>query len=365
MNNYKKVVSINNVEIFISDEFDFKKKKVINELLHTQLKGLIDVRVGGMKYKKIFLEPFSHCESEDYELVPGAYKFTSNDQKLYLLDKKVSLMITDDSIFYGFDSIFGVSIHFLYFLCVILSNKTLVHSAGFKHKGKNILVPAFGGIGKTFLVSKLSENPDTSIYGDDLVLLDEDNYIYPYHRPMCAYKYHYEKYLKTRLNRKLYFLYPSLLWRILLRIRLEILDRFGWKLGNVGDYCTHSNGYVTIAVSDILSEDQIPKKRERLDVIVIIKRRSIDKVSVERVDNQEKRRNLAIYISSIVHHEWAEYHKLMLAYDAFTKRSVAMQFGITETLIEKAFINTKEVYMIEIPINAKDAEIEQTLNSIL
>jgi len=362
--NYDKICTINSVEIFISAEFSEKKRKAIDELLHTQLKGLVGVSVGDMKYSRIILEPFICDNVKEYELVPGVYKYTSNNQKLHLLDKQISLRITENSIYYGFNSIFGVSIHFLYFLCVVLSGKTLVHSAAFKHKGKNILVPAFGGIGKTFLVSKLSENPETSIYGDDLVLLDADNNIFPYHRPMCVYKYHYEKYLKGRLPRKLYFLYPSLFWRIVLRIRLEILDRFGWKFGNIGDSCTHSKGYVTIAVSDILNEDQIPKVGEKLDIIVIIKRTSSADISVESIDKTEDRKQSAKYISSIVHHEWAEYHKLMLAYDAFTKRSTSLQFRATELLIEKAFIETNKVYLIKLPVNAKDSEIEQALNSI-
>jgi len=363
--NYEKLLTLNSVDIFISLEFKEKKKKAVDRWLHTQLKGLLNVDVGGMKCKRIYLEPYSNDSSLESEVVPGAYRFTPENKKLHLIDKKISLSILDEEIHYGFNTILGLSIHFLYFLCLVQSNKTLVHSAGFKHKGKNILVPAFGGIGKTFLVSKLSENLTTSIYGDDLVLLDNHNFIYPYHRPMCIYQYHYKNYLKGRLPRNHYFLKPSLLWRIVFRLRIEILDRFGLQISAMDDFCAHSKGFITTAVSDILDDRQIPKHGESLDIIVVIKRTSASEIVIKEIADIEERKGLANYISAITHHEWAAYHKLILAYSSFTKQRISEQFKISENLIENAFLTTKKVCLIQLPVNAKDLDIEQALDSLV
>ena len=363
--NYEKLLTLNSVDIFISLEFKKSKRKAINRWLHTQLKGLLNIDVSDMKCKRIFLEPYFFNKNLEHEVVPGAYKYTPENKKLYLLNKKISLSILDQEIHYGFNTILDLSIHFLYFLCVVQSNKTLVHSAGFKYKGKNILVPAFGGIGKTFLVSKLSENLTTSIYGDDLVLLDKDNFIFPYHRPMCMYQYHYKNYLKNRLPRKHYFLRPALFWRILLRLRIEVLDRFGFQISDIDDFCTYSNGYITTAVGDILDDDQIPKNGEKLDIIVVIKRVSGSEIVTKEVNNDSEKKELAKYISAITNHEWAEYHKLMLAYNAFSKQSTSDQFKTSEQLIEMSFRSTEKVFLIELPTDAIDAEIEKAVDLLV
>jgi len=363
--NFEKLLTINSVDILISLKFKEKKRKAIDRWLHTQLKGLLNIDVEGMKCKRIYLEPYSIDSALESEVVPGAYRFTPENKKLHLTNKKISLSILNEEIHYGFNTILGLSIHFLYFLCSVQSNKTLVHAAGFKHKEKNILVPAFGGIGKTFLVSKLSQNLTTSIYGDDLVLLDNNNVIFPYHRPMCMYQYHYENYLKDRLPRRHYFLKPSLLWRILFRLRIEILDRFGFQIGDMDDFSAHSKGYITTAVGDILNDRQIPKHGESLDIIVVIKRTSASEIVIKEVADIEERKGLATYISAITHHEWAAYHKLMLAYSAFTKQRISEQFKISENLIENAFLTTKKVCLIQLPVNAKDLDIEQALDSLV
>ena len=362
--NYEKLLTLNSVDIFISLDFKEGKRKAVNRWLHTQLKGLLNIDVSDMNCRRIFLEPYFIDNKCKHEVVPGAYKYTPENKKLHLLNKKISLSILDEEVHYGFDSILNLSIHFLYFLCVVQSNKTLVHSAGFKYKGKNILVPAFGGIGKTFLVSKLSENLTTSIYGDDLVLLDKDNFIFPYHRPMCMYQYHYKNYLKDRLSRRHYFLKPALLWRILLRLRIEVLDRFGLQIGDIDDFCAYSNGYITTAVGDILDEDQIPKHGEKLDIIVVIKRYSGSEIAVKEVADAAEREELARYISAITHHEWAEYHKLILAYNAFSKQPTSDQFNISEQLIEMSFRCTEKVYLIELPVDAIDSDIEKAVDSL-
>ncbi|OMH36181.1 hypothetical protein [Motiliproteus sp. MSK22-1] len=359
-----KVASINGVDVFVSSKFRSSQSKSISEVLNTQLKGFVNVKVCGMKYNKIYLEPYVCSNLENYEFVPGTYKYTSDNEKMFILKNKNSLRITDKAIYFGLDSIFGLSIHYLYFLCLTLSEKTLVHAAAFKIGGMNILIPAFGGIGKTFLVSKYSENKDVSIYGDDLVLLDKDVKIYPYHRPMCLYKYHYDKYLKSRLPDKLYYFYPSLLWRIVLRIRMELLDKFGWKIGNV-ENITHSKGYITTKVRSILSKNQIPTEGAALDKIIVIKRKKIPSVIINKIFREEEKKCSAKYVSSIVHHEWADYYRSILAYNAFTNRSTALQLKITEDLIENAFLNTEEIYEINIPIEATDLEIEQALEKVL
>jgi len=355
--------SINGVDICLSQDFSRRKLVAVKEVLHMQLKGMINVFVPGMVIKKIFLEPYEDSKEFVSESVPGVYKFREHDNKLFFIANKISLRVFRDTIYYGLDSIYGFSIHFLYFLCVIFSNKTLVHAAAFKINGKNVLIPAFGGIGKTFLVSKLSENFKNLVYGDDLVILDEQGRMYPYYRPMCVYKYHYQNYLKDRLRTKLYYLSPSLLWRVFLRFRFEILDKFGIKFTDMSR-ATYSKGYVTVPIKDILKKQQMPIEGGKIDKILLIKRKSVAVLEKKLLFDIEKS-HASNYVSSIIYHEWADYSKMIFAFSAFLGGEIISQIQKTESLVNRVIYASKEVWCIDIPINATDSDIEEAVLSVL
>lgn len=361
---FDNIANINGVEIFLSTQFSQRKKTAIKWILSIQLNGMHNVYVPNMKFKKIYIEPYVETSKVGSDIVPGSYEFDNIEQRLYIREKYTSLKITTDSVSWGIKSIFGFSIHFIYYLCVILSGKALVHAAGLKYKNKNILIPAFGGIGKTFLVTKFSINPDVQVYGDDLILVDESANIYPYLRPMCIYKYHYDKYLKNRLRQKFYYMWPSLLFRIILRARMELVDRYGLKL-NLFNRIAHRKGYITTEVTSIISESQVPKAGGNIDHIILIKRLNVKNISVQRIESKDALKRCYIYASSVIQHEWSEYHKMLLTYTAFSCIDILNSVKDSEYVINNAFSMAKYVHVINIPLNANDSDIESAVLSIV
>jgi hypothetical protein len=89
---------------------------------------------------------------------------------------------------------------------------SLIHSAGIEFEGKGIIFPAFGGAGKTTLISEFRKFGNVKFFGDDYVIVDRDGYMYSYPSDLSVYYYHlnlfpelrntqFEEYLTYR-NRK-------------------------------------------------------------------------------------------------------------------------------------------------------------------
>jgi len=65
---------------------------------------------------------------------------------------------------------------------------SLVHGAGVSYRGKNILLPAFGGVGKTILVSSVI-SAGGKVFGDDMLLVGNGRMM-PYLMDLSIYDYH-------------------------------------------------------------------------------------------------------------------------------------------------------------------------------
>ena len=180
---------------------------------------------------------------------------------------------------------------------------------------------------------------------------------------MCIYKYHYDKYLKKRLPIKLHYLKPSMLWRLFLRIRYEILNRFGLRLGSVDNF-SHSNGYVVIPANFILQKKQIPTNEVLVTTVLLIKRKNIKSIIVNKIQSDQKI-SLAKYTSDVLRHEWSDYSKLMTAYSAFSGGFANELFTISDKVILNMFYKAEDVYEMLIPMNCNDNDIEFAVRSVL
>ena len=67
-------------------------------------------------------------------------------------------------------------------------NIAFVHASGVIYGGQGVLVPAWGGSGKTSLVLQFLDN-GAEYMGDDLVLLDDLGTMYPYRKPLNLLSY--------------------------------------------------------------------------------------------------------------------------------------------------------------------------------
>ncbi|MBU1092770.1 hypothetical protein KJ836_03845 [Patescibacteria group bacterium] len=84
---------------------------------------------------------------------------------------------------------------------------SFVHCAGVEIGGKGIIFPAFGGAGKTMLISKLRELDNCKFFGDDYVIVGKDSKMYSYPSDFSIYPYHLKMFpeLKSSIYSK-YFL---------------------------------------------------------------------------------------------------------------------------------------------------------------
>jgi hypothetical protein len=69
-------------------------------------------------------------------------------------------------------------------------NLSFIHCAGVEIGGKGIIFPAFGGTGKTMLISELRKLDNCKFFGDDYVIVSQDSKMYSYPSDFSIYPYH-------------------------------------------------------------------------------------------------------------------------------------------------------------------------------
>lgn len=67
---------------------------------------------------------------------------------------------------------------------------SFIHGAGIEINNKGIIFPAFGGAGKTLLVSELRKCGDFKFFGDDYVIADKNGNMHSYPSDFSIYDYH-------------------------------------------------------------------------------------------------------------------------------------------------------------------------------
>lgn len=74
-------------------------------------------------------------------------------------------------------------------LMLLQSGYSLIHAAGVEKDGKVLLMPAWGGVGKTATVCKFIRQYGWHLLGDDLVIIGH-NKVKPFLKPFVIYPYH-------------------------------------------------------------------------------------------------------------------------------------------------------------------------------
>ena len=93
----------------------------------------------------------------------------------------------------------GVNINPYLQLLLAPQGVSMVHAAGVERNGDVLLLPAFGGAGKTLAAGVLVQEHGYRFLGDDIVLLTREGQVLPFPRPLMLYGYHdvvYGDYLK-------------------------------------------------------------------------------------------------------------------------------------------------------------------------
>ncbi len=159
-------------------------------------------------------------EVSEYSFASESYIFT--DRYVYIKDYKLHLIKNDDEI------ILASQRDLLPFVPPILQFLLMryqccfVHSAAVSIEGNGVLLPGWGGTGKTSaVICLLKEIPTTCFMSDDYAILSSDHkilsfpkafFIYPYHRKLFPYLF----------KSKHKFLVPSFLSSFIERLRVAV-----------------------------------------------------------------------------------------------------------------------------------------------
>lgn len=74
-------------------------------------------------------------------------------------------------------------------LMLLQQEKTIIHAASVEKDGKVLLMPSWGGVGKTATVCTFVNN-GWKLLGDDLVVIDKNKNAIPFLKPFVIYPYH-------------------------------------------------------------------------------------------------------------------------------------------------------------------------------
>ena len=177
------------------------------------------------------------------------------------------------------------------YMQVLLVNqaRSLVHCAGMEINGKGLIFPAFGGAGKTMLVSEMRKKDDFRLFGDDYVAVDTHSNMYAYLTDLSIYDEHihlfpklkgspYHQYLSDRKKKEEF-------------INSIPGNRYIRKVLNLGRALIKSNqvtqrrwnlDYIKVPVTEVLPEKKLGT-RTKLFASVFLSRYSGDKIKAEKI----------------------------------------------------------------------------------
>ena len=179
---------------------------------------------------------------------------------------------------------------------LLAKGMSFLHCAGMEIFGKSFIFPAFGGTGKTTLVSYARKDPSFVFYGDDFVIIDEDTGMYSYPSDFSIYEYHlanfpelsesrYEKYLvERRLKRARELNLAKIPGFLLLRQRLSKLNiksateddrRISWD-----------QDYVKVPVRHLIESEGIGEYT-KLTHVIFLEKYSGNELSLDSIDQDE------------------------------------------------------------------------------
>lgn len=202
-------------------------------------------------------------------------------------------------------------------LLLVPQGVSMVHAAAVERDGDVLLLPAFGGAGKTFSAGLLVKNHGYRFLGDDIVLLRRDGTVLSFPRPLILYRHHMKVFgdyfgnqrasvakrrvfggLKRRVVRG--FPFKSSAKGVLRTVGLEGYAR---RIVSTHEY------YAAARAQDVFPEKSLGSSGS-LNRIVLLQRYSGETVE-EGMGNEDK---LAGQMFGILHNEWtAEWPAIVAA----------------------------------------------------
>lgn len=340
-----------------------EESKKNNSQWFNSITEAISIQMEGHEYSgnhtpyRLILRDFGMLNTSDSDfIVPSNYYFKGD---IFIdIERKIAIRQKDaDELEYWCATSYGLSFPFLFQLVLAKNNQSFIHSGAFSYKGKGVVLSAFGGIGKTALLAKISGREDFKLMGDDLNIVTATGNITAYLRPFCLYRYHKALFGEFYRQNRLTYLRPSLFWRLYNRVLREIKQRTGVDL-KWSRYTTYASGYVTASPFAIFDASSLQRESVPLRFAFVVGRHDKnDKVSIAEISHDE----FADFSLNVLCHEWDYMDKSFKGYLTFQNIGLSSYYVQTRSVLLSSISSVEKIYKITIPIHLKIEESTQIL----
>jgi len=252
---------------------------------------------------------------------------------------------------------------FLLQFLLLQQGKTFTHSAAISVDGIGILLPAYGGIGKTAFISQAANNKRVKVIGDDLAILTKDGMLEPYLRPFCLYKYHKALFPDFFSNHHIYHnKYIAWGWRACRSAANMIFSRFEMSSCRIPKNVA-TTGYVSVSPTRLFHDSSLEKSSVQIGKIYLLQRsKGLTDLKMEPIDKNY----LTSFLLNGFYHEFHKYSRFLCSWLSNVGVSLSEYFCSVEKPIKSVIEKSTEVKKITIPEKMPIAETgERLLDFIL
>lgn len=341
------------VEEFKSLEVKSKKDSNLNFIFTTDLPNIKNFTV----YSPIIInESFVQTNQNGFEY---CLQMKENIYNVYIKSNEFSLKkkLIPDALYKFKDWNFlspgeVLAKNFMYdifdYLAQIINLKTdqsFIHASAFTKDGRTVLIPAWGGIGKTTSMLKLVNEQGWKFLSDDLALISKDNKIYRTPKKLQIYAYNLENQEEIK---KIFF------------NKRDSLDKLSWKwhLIRKGKKGVRRR----ISAEELFGAEKIGDSADITDVIYI-ERADVKDFTVEKMEISK----LAKRAASTIFKEIEPFSLIASAVHSYGGNHLP---NIDEVLLktqQNIFNSLKgiDALHVKIPINANPDSLCEFLNKII
>lgn len=252
-----------------------------------------------------------------------------------------------------------LSIPYLLQLGLVRTGRSFVHSAAVAYRSRAFIFPAFGGVGKTLLVSQLLSKEGFRLLGDDLCVVSQDGLATSYARPFCLYEHHREA-LEPIFNRfGVDHVWPNLMGRVTRQLLNAAFIRAGIAVPH-NRYRGIKGDYVLVSPIEIYGAEKICTEVLPIGAVVVLRRQpKFDRIRIEECTREEAAR----FASNVTLHEWKEELPAMLAGAAVNGRKPPHE--ATCEVLRSAFNSAQRTLTLTLPQKIDIAEYVSVVSDVM
>ena len=158
-----------------------------SDSIGNQLSGLSPVETSDADYT-FSLTPYSSLNRDTVQQVGGP-AIESSKGIIEFPEHRFAVAFSEKTITLYLD-ISGVPLNPWLQLLLVPQGISMVHAAAVEKDGQTLLLPAFGGAGKTLAAGLLVRDHGYRFLGDDIVMIKSDGTAFPFPRPLFFYDHH-------------------------------------------------------------------------------------------------------------------------------------------------------------------------------